>query len=349
MSEQHDYSLPEWPYAHGGPVGNGDIKTLPEDFIVDERLPFAPAGEGEHVFLLIEKVGENTDYVARALARYAGVRQRDIGFAGQKDRHARTTQWFSIWLPGKQDLDWSALETESIKINQVARHARKLKRGVIASNRFQIRIRNWRGDRDAAEHRLQIIQQQGFPNYFAEQRFGRDGQNVNKALILGQGKKLKREQRSLYLSAIRAYLFNQVLAERVRRQNWRQPVSGDLCKLRQSNSLFKVETVTEELEQRMKGGDIHATGILFGKGEIDTAGEAGNMEKHVLDRYPELTEILLKFDLDLGRRALRTMPEELGWIFTDNGDLQVNFSLPAGSYATALLRELVVSETTVNR
>ena len=112
MSEQHDYSLPEWPYAHGGPVGNGSIKTLPEDFIVDERLPFVPTGEGEHVFLLIEKVGENTDYVARALARYAGVRQRDIGFAGLKDRHARTTQWFSIWLPGKQDLDWSVLEIQ---------------------------------------------------------------------------------------------------------------------------------------------------------------------------------------------------------------------------------------------
>ena len=132
--------LPEWPYAYGGPSASGEIKALPDDFIVDEMLSFMPEGSGEHVFLHIEKSGENTEYVARLLARHAGVRQRDVSFAGMKDRHGRTRQWFSVWLPGKIEPDWADLETESLRILQTVRHARKLKRGVLAGNQFKTLI-----------------------------------------------------------------------------------------------------------------------------------------------------------------------------------------------------------------
>jgi len=196
--------------------------------MVQEILSFQPEGSGEHAFLQIQKQGENTEYVARLLARFAGVRQRDIGYAGLKDRHGRTTQWFSVWLPGKEDPDWSQLETPSIQVLQAVRHARKLKRGVLSGNRFQLLIRDWAGDKSRLEMQLQCIKKSGFPNYFGSQRFGHQGQNVNKALALLQGAKVKRELRSIYLSAVRSYLFNQILSQRIIANNWNQAIAGDV-------------------------------------------------------------------------------------------------------------------------
>ena len=158
-------SLPIWPYVYGSPSGQGVIRQHPADFQVTEQLSFEPSGDGEHVFLHIQKTGENTDYVARQLARIAQVRQRDIGYAGIKDRHAVTTQWFSVWLPGlKPDPDWSGLNSEQLTILHTVRHARKLKRGVLAANHFKLRIRQWQGDRAATLQQLDCIKTQGIPN-----------------------------------------------------------------------------------------------------------------------------------------------------------------------------------------
>ncbi|WP_051906318.1 tRNA pseudouridine(13) synthase TruD [Methylomarinum vadi] len=348
MQERRDISIPEWPYAWGGPVGTGIIKASADDFIVKETLPFIPEGSGEHVFLWVEKVGENTEYAARVLARCAGIRQRDVGFAGLKDRHARTRQWFSLWLPGMEEPDWSQAETATIKILKTVRHARKLKRGVIAANHFRIRIRNWRGDRVETLRRLEQIGKNGFPNYFAEQRFGRNGQNVNKALALADGKRLKREQRSLYLSAIRSYLFNSILAERVRQDNWNRLLEGDCCQLRHSQSQFWVDDIDDlGLRKRMQDGDINPTGILWGKGEHKEHGRAGVIEKEITGQFPELTELLSQFDLKLDRRAFRAFPGQLQWRYSSPDELEVEFSLSAGSYATALLREMIVIEQTL--
>ncbi|AEG01785.1 tRNA pseudouridine(13) synthase TruD [Methylomonas methanica] len=335
-----DFSLPEWPYAFGGPSGTGNIKTEPDDFIVEESLSFQPEGNGEHVFLHIEKIGENTEYVARLLARHAGVRQRDIGYAGLKDRHGRTRQWFSVWLPGKADPDWSPLETGNLKILQSIRHPRKLKRGVLAGNRFSLRIRNWQGDRDRAEQQLRQIQTQGFPNYFGEQRFGHQGRNIDKALAMFGGVRVKPEQRSIYLSAARSYLFNLILAERVQQQTWLRVLPGDVCKLQGSNSQFVAETPEQTLQQRMAGGDIHATAALWGKGLNPAGGEVADLENAVIAGQPALATGLLKAGLELDRRALRVIPENLNWQWT-NECLHLDFGLPAGSYATALLRELI--------
>lgn len=310
--------------------------------MVEENLSFSPEGAGEHVFLQIEKSGENTEFVARALARYANVRQRDVGYAGLKDRHALTTQWFSIWMPGKKEPSWAQFETETIKIRQIVRHARKLKRGAIVNNAFQIRVRNWHIPASETIKRLHIIAQRGFPNYFSEQRFGRNGQNVMKASrLLVENKRSKREQRSLYLSAIRSFLFNQILAERVSRQNWNELLPGEICQLNLSNSKFSVDLIDKELRKRIHDGDIHATGLLCGESAADGGG-SGQLEKRVVERYPDLLKILANYGIRSDRRALRAYPQNLKCFFLDNNVLYLQFNLPAGSYATSLLREIMV-------
>lgn len=334
-------TLPVWAYAYGSPAATGKIKTLPADFIVEELLPFQPEDHGEHVFLQIQKTGENTEYVARLLARVAEVRQRDIGFAGLKDRHAITTQWFSIWLPGKSDPDWSAAETDNIKILQAIRHPRKLKRGVLSGNNFTITIRDFAGDQEKIIQKLDAIKTQGFPNYFGEQRFGNNGQNINTALALFAGAKMKPEQRSIYLSAARSYLFNLILSQRVNLQNWNQAIAGDVCMINQSNSYFKAENIDETLQNRIANGEIHPTACLYGKGENAATQNALEIENAVLESNPELTQGLAKFALEMDRRALRTQAENLHWQFLDANTLQLSFFLTAGSYATALLRELI--------
>lgn len=333
--------LPDWPYAFGGPSGSGAIKTMPDDFVVEETLPFIPEGSGEHVFLHIEKAGENTEYVARLLARHAGVRQRDIGYAGLKDRHGRTRQWFSIWLPGQDGPDWSSLENENLKILEVTHHARKLKRGALASNRFRLLIRDWQGDWAATERQLQSIQSHGFPNYFGEQRFGHQGRNIEKALAMFQGTKVKREQRSIYLSAARSYLFNLILAERVKIKNWNRAIAGDLLQLDQSHSHFPAETIDTGLIERVESGDLHPTGALFGKGKNQADADAQTLEQQVFATQPDLANGLLKSELEADRRALRVKPQNLTWQCETDNTLYLSFELPAGSYATALLREVI--------
>jgi tRNA pseudouridine13 synthase len=335
-----DFSLPEWPYACGGPSGTGDIKTEPEDFVVEEILSFQPEGSGEHIFLHIEKIGENTEYVARLLARHAGIRQRDVSYAGLKDRHGRTRQWFSVWLPGKEDPDWSAIETDQLKILQTVRHARKLKRGVLAGNKFTLLIRNWTGNQEEAEKQLQLIKTQGFPNYFGPQRFGHHGQNIDRALAMFAGAKVKREQRSLYLSAARSYLFNLILAQRVAQANWHRALNGDVFKLDGSNSCFAGDSDDASLPARLEQGDIHPTGIMWGRGGKVATAEAGAIENTVIAANASLADGLLAFDLEADRRALRALPQDLEWQWLDN-QLKLSFNLPAGSYATALLREII--------
>lgn len=333
----------DWPYAFGGPSGTGIIKTQPEDFIVEEILPFTPDGSGEHVFLHIEKRGENTDFLARRLARHAGVRQQDIGFAGLKDRHGQTSQWFSVWLPGREEPDWQALADENLKILQITRHARKLKRGALSGNHFTITLRACQADPVIVEQQLINIQTQGFPNYFGEQRFGRDGRNLEKALTMFQGSRVKREQRSIYLSAARSYLFNLVLAERVTKQSWNCGLNGEILQLAGTHSHFHANEFDATLSERLKNADIHTTGPLYGKGQSLVGGEVLALEQNIFFTQPEFADGLIKAGLINERRALRSLPQHLSWEWQDK-NLQLSFGLTAGSYATALLREIVATE-----
>jgi tRNA pseudouridine13 synthase len=333
--------IPVWPYVYGSPAGTGIIRGKPEDFVVMENLAFEPSGEGEHVFLQIEKTGENTDYVARQLARFANVRQRDVSFAGLKDRHAVTTQWFSIWLPGKADPDWPQIETGSIKVLQTVRHARKLKRGVLSGNSFKLIIRDWQGDKDKTIRQLEGMKADGIANYYGPQRFGYEGQNVNKALGIFQGVKTGREQRSLYLSAARSYLFNHILAFRVRRKIWNQPVPGDTYMFDLSHSCFKSELPDAEIIRRLEAKEIHPTGVLWGSGEAGVSADALRLEQAIIDAYPQLSQGLIACAVEKDRRTLRVNAQDLHWRFVNDTVLELCFTLPAGSYATSVLREII--------
>lgn len=329
--------LPVWAYVYGSPSGQGKIRTVPEDFIVTEHLSFEPSGSGEHVFLSIEKTGENTDYVARQLAKFAGVRQRDVSYAGLKDRHAVTTQWFSVWLPRGVEPDWREFVTDNIKVLHTVRHARKLKRGVLSGNGFKLIMREWQGDRVITEQQLNAIKNNGIANYYGEQRFGHAGHNVNKALAMFQGAKIGREQRSIYLSAARSYLFNHILNQRVLDKTWNQAQAGDYYVFDLGHSYFKTEQIDDDIIRRLSAKEIHPTGILWGKGNA----ELSSVEQAIIANNQELANGLCASGLEQDRRALRINVADLEWQFINETTLSLSFTLPAGCYATAVLREII--------
>ena len=319
------------------------IRQQASDFQVEERLPFEPDGEGGHVFLNIEKTDINTDWLAQQLAKFAQVPAVDIGYAGLKDRHAVTRQWFSIKLEGRDEPDWSLFESDQIKILQRQRHNKKLKRGVLIGNQFHLVLTEIEGDTSVWQRNLEKIQQHGVPNYFAEQRFGHNMNNlyhVDKWFTGGRAPR-KRNQRSLYISAARSWLFNLVLSERVAAHNWNQAISGDVMQLAGTRaSFFVAELVDKILQERLASHDVHPTGPLYGKGNTIAMTECLALEQEIASDWRDWLEGMEKVGLKQERRALRLIPAQFNWQFIDADKLELDFFLPAGSYATAVLREL---------
>jgi tRNA pseudouridine13 synthase len=328
------------PYAHGGPVLSGRLRESPEDFFVDEQLGFEPSGAGEHALLHVEKRGANTAHVARELARFAGVPELAVGFAGMKDRHAVTRQYFTVQLAGRADPDWSALASDELRVLSAARHSRKLPRGALEGNRFRIVLRGASGDRDAAAARLDAIACRGVPNYFGEQRFGFGGSNVEQARAMFAGRRVKREQRSILLSAARSEIYNAVLAARVADASWDRALDGEVFALDGTNSVFGPEALTPATRERMERLDVHSTGPLWGRGALRTAADAARLEQEVAARHADLCAGLEEAGLRQERRALRVAPRELASEWLAEDALAVSFSLRAGAYATTVLREL---------
>ena len=255
------------PYAHGVPPLTATLRREPGDFQVEELLGFEASGEGEHAFLLIEKSGANTEWVARRLADIAGVAPAAVGYAGLKDRHAVTRQAFTVQLPGRADPDWGSADIPGVRVLAASRHQRKLKRGAHRGNRFRIRLRDVHGEHAAVEAKLAAIHAQGVPNYFGEQRFGRDGGNLALAEALFAGKRMPRVQRGFALSAARSELFNAVLATRVADASWDRALDGEVFMLDGSHAIFGPEPSDDGLAQRLAALDIHPTGPLWGGGE----------------------------------------------------------------------------------
>ncbi len=340
-------SLPDWPRALGTPEASAQVRACPEDFRVDEQRDGEPDGEGEHLLLHIRKRNRNTDEVARALARCARVRARDVSYCGLKDRVAVTTQWFSVWLPGKPDPDWSPILGEDLELLSQVRTRRKLQRGGLRGNQFTLVLREVQGDRAALEERLATVVEHGVPNYFGEQRFGREGSNLAAAEAMFGGRRVKdRHRRGLYLSAARSLLFNEVLAARVRDVSWGRALPGEALQLAGSRSFFVAEDIDDEIAARLASGDVLPSGPLWGRGELPSVAAARAAEEAVLATHGDFREGLEKAGLKQERRALRLPVADLGWQWLDGGqDLQLTFSLPAGCYATAVLRELVTSRT----
>jgi tRNA pseudouridine13 synthase len=329
--------------AWGGPPASGRLRTTPEDFLVHEIPLVDPAGKGEHVWLLIRKRQENTEQVARILARLAGVPQRDVSYAGLKDRNAVTEQWFSVCLPGGIEPDWTGLTSGNVTLLSHARHNRKLRRGALRGNAFRIRIRNITGDRPALERRLSAVASGGVPNYFGEQRFGRGGSNLRTAerLFSHTAGRLPREQRGLALSAARSFLFNQVLSRRVETHSWDCPLPGEALQLEGTHSYFIAGQVDETLRRRVREGDVHPTGPLYGRGESPATGEALREETDCLASYGAWCLGLIEAGLKQERRPLRLLIAAPVWSWPEPDCLELSFSLPAGAYATSVLRELV--------
>ena len=330
------------PRAHGAPALRGRMRASPEDFVVEEIDGFEASGAGEHLLLTVEKRGMNTAFAAKRIAQWAGVAESAIGYAGLKDRHAVARQRFSVWLPKKIAPDLDALQTDDLRVLAHAWHARKLPRGALAGNRFVLTLRDVEGDAAAIDARLHAIAARGVPNYFGEQRFGRGGDNVAKALAMFGGRRVQREERSFLLSAARSELFNRVLAERVRRDCWDRGLDGEVWSLDGSRAVFGPEPWNDALAARLAAFDIHPGGPLWGRGALRTASEARALELAALgdDVALALRDGLERAGLEQERRALRLRPGELTWAWTDDAALQLRFALPPGSYATSVLDAL---------
>lgn len=330
-------------YAHDGPVGSGLLKERAENFKVNEDLSFEPSGEGEHVFLYIQKTGLNTEDVVKILAQYAEVPRSSVSFAGMKDRHAVTKQWFSVQLPGQSGPDWQQLNKADIQFERITRHSKKLKRGAIKFNQFEIIISQLDADRQLIERRAESIIKSGVPNYFMQQRFGYLGQNLSRAydLFLKKQPIKNKKTKSLFLSSARSFLFNQALSKRVTNHTWDQALEGDVFVLDGSRQFFQGETVSAEIQARMLEHDIHPSGPLFGIGESVVKHGVKESEEAVFSDNIVFCEGLKKQKVESARRSLRVVPQNLELNFLDNDRLHISFKLQSGSYATAVLRELV--------
>jgi len=342
MDPRH-LEVPRWTYFLGPPLASGIIRSRPEDFYVEEIPRITPAGEGKHLWLWVEKRAANTDWIARELSLLAGCPHRDVGYAGLKDRHAVTRQWFSVPETDVLQQGLEDVRTEGLRILETRNHTRKLKRGALNGNRFKLRIRQFEGDSGELTERLEQIRLHGVPNYFGPQRFGHQGRNVQQGFnILSKRARVNRNKRSIYLSALRSFLFNQVLAERVRRGDWHTILDGELAMLDGSQSIFACEMPDKDLEERCKRLDIHPTGPLPGAVVLQPKGSPALLERQVLQQWTELTELLVSHGVKASRRALRLYPADLDWQLQD-GDLELAFTLPPGAYATTLLREVLVN------
>jgi tRNA pseudouridine13 synthase len=330
------------------------LKSVAEDFIVEENIALEFSGEGEHCWLYIRKRGCNTDWVAQQLAAYCGVKKMAVSYAGLKDRHAVTSQWFSVQLPGKPTPEWQEFESsfsrpgsdENLEVLQCFRHNKKLQRGALKSNTFRVTLRELSDSSenmlDSLKQRCDQIAKYGVPNYFGAQRFGRNRNNLEQAkqLFARPRYRVAKHKRSLYLSAARSWLFNSILSERVRRQVWNRRLPGDVFMLNGRSACFKDdENTVDELNQRLSVNEINPTAILWGEGDIMVTAQAADLESSVIDRFPAFRDGLISARLQAHRRSCRVIPEQMGCFQLDD-DFVVSFTLPAGSYATMVLAEM---------
>jgi len=335
------------PRAFGPPLVTGLARATPEDFVVDEELGFAPEGEGPHWLLRVRKRAANTEFVARVLAQHGGQRAGDVGFAGLKDRHAVATQWFSVARGTSTAAHWLSLEHPEFQVLEAHAHRRKLQRGALAGNRFQLNVRHLEGDLAALPARAEDLRAQGVPNYFGEQRFGRDANNLVLAARWAETREppRARSDRGFALSAARSVIFNAVLAARVQRSDWSSLQPGDVANLEGSGSVFAVTVIDETLARRAREFDLHPTGPLWGSGPSLAGGAVLALEQHVAGDYASLTTLLAAEGLRPERRSLRLKVDALT-VDLSGDTLALAFRLPAGAFATAVLRELIAQPRT---
>ncbi|GLX79667.1 tRNA pseudouridine synthase D [Thalassotalea insulae] len=334
--------LADGAYLYGKPEITGDLRSELQDFVVKELLPFEPSGEGEHLLIKIRKADANTVMVARQLAKYFGVKDALVSYAGLKDRFAVTEQWFGIHLPGKQSYDLSSFTLPGVDILSYQRHHKKLRIGSLSGNHFTITLRNV-SDVDALHRRWHGVTQHGVPNYFGEQRFGRDGGNIDRAKALFAGQKVKdKKKRSIYLSAARSLVFNQIISTRLEQQLFEQLQVGDVLMLAGSQSVFVLDKLSDDIKQRFVEKDLDITASMWGAGQLMTQEQPQALEQAVAEQYADICQGLAKFGLKQERRRIRlSITDAKIDIDAKQQMVTLHFSLPAGCFATSVLRELL--------
>ena len=335
------------PTAWGEPLGTGVLRASPEDFEVEEMLGFSAAGEGPHALLRVRKRGANTEWVARELARAAGCKPFEVGFAGLKDRNAVTTQHFTVPRGKRTAEEFSGLSGEGFEVLAAAPHQRKLPRGALEGNRFVITVRGLACDPHALRERMAAIGAGGTPNYFGAQRFGRDAGNlaqvVATAELLARGERPRSRDRSaqgFMLSAARSVVFNAILAERIAQRSWNTLRAGDVANLDGRGSVFAVPAVDAELERRCAALDVHPTAPLWGEGASLASGEVLLLEERIAAGFPEALAVIAQERMKSERRALRIRVRDLEHEYQSDV-LRLKFALSAGSFATTVLREII--------
>ncbi|MDD9177944.1 MULTISPECIES: tRNA pseudouridine(13) synthase TruD [Aliivibrio] len=329
-------------WLYGKPVATGKLKQLPEHFIVKEVLGFTFTGKGEHLMVKIRKTGENTKYVANELAKFCGVKSKDISWAGLKDRHAITEQWLSVHLPKSDHLKFALFEAThpGVEILEMTRHNKKLRPGDLLGNSFQL-IATEVSDMEDVLARLEKVKLTGVPNYFGAQRFGHEGNNVTEARRWGRENVRTRDntKRSFYLSAARSWIFNHIVSQRITEGYFTQPVDGDIL-LDENGRTVNENVTSEENIQKVQNGDWSISAALAGDNQLPTSETALTLEQPQLDAEPDLMALIRGNRMRHERRAVELHPENLSW--SAEGDtLTLNFSLTSGSFATVIMRELL--------
>ena len=305
-----------WPRAYSGPVAVAQFRTTPESFQVDEIRDDALSGEGDYLYLQIRKRDIDTAAVVSELSKIFATKPRNISYAGRKDRFAVATQWFCVAMANQNTPELGHELHHKFSVLQTQRHHEPLAIGDLTANRFTILLSDYDGDIDQTTDTLERIKQKGFPNYFGPQRFGSKGQNLvrGRRMLAGELRVRDKNQRSMYLSACRSFLFNEMLAARVKRQSWDIGIDGDLSS--------------------------PAVGFMPGDGEIPVSGEAGQIVRAVLEQHQELYTGIKNSRVAWHQRELLVQATELEYQWQDD-QLELTFSLPKGAFATSLLRELI--------
>ncbi|KHN50478.1 tRNA pseudouridine(13) synthase TruD [Pectobacterium fontis] len=330
-------------WLHGEPRATGSLKSAAEDFLVVEDLGFQPDGDGEQVLVRVRKRGCNTQFVAEMLAKFARLPLRAVSYAGLKDRHAVTEQWFCLHMPGKDTPDFSLLELEGCDVLEMSRHRRKLRIGTLRGNFFTLVLRQI-SDRREVESRLALIAANGVPNYFGSQRFGRGGNNLEQARLWANNdiRVKERSKRSFYLSASRSAMFNQVASARLAGAQAKTVLCGDALQLTGRGSWFVAKPdELETLQTRLNAGELQITAPLPGDGALGTQGDALIFEEQALTGQETLWSLVKRERVESARRAVLLHPQQMHWEWRDDATVEVKFWLPAGSFATSVVRELL--------
>ncbi|WP_425482114.1 tRNA pseudouridine(13) synthase TruD [Budvicia diplopodorum] len=332
-------------WLHGEPTASGVLKASPEDFCVREDLGFEPDGEGEHVLVYLRKTGCNTQFVADHLARFAKIPARSVSYAGLKDRHAVTEQWFCLQMPGKETPDFSTFELEGCEILNTDRHLRKIRIGTLRGNSFSLTLRHI-SDSEQVESRLQSIKLFGVPNYFGEQRFGHNGNNITQAERWAKNeiRVNERNKRSFYLSAARSAMFNHIASSRIEQGLHKKVLAGDAMQLTGRGSWFVAQPEElDALQQRLDDGELQVTAPLPGDRELGTKDQTLAFEQQILSEYQTLMSLVTRERVENARRAVLLMPQHMQWSWSDSQTLSLNFWLPSGCFATSVVRELMLT------